>query len=64
MQRARRVLLDHEQLAAAAHSRSGTEACSWSSHVVAEPSLGARQSPRGDNDPPDPTFGALGMAER
>ena len=27
-------------------------------------SLGARQSLRGDSEPPDPTFGPLGMAER
>ena len=27
-------------------------------------SLGARQSPRGDSEPPEPTFGALGSAER
>jgi len=27
-------------------------------------SLGARQSPRGDNEPPEPTFGAFGIAVR
>ncbi len=27
-------------------------------------SLGARQSPRGESEPPEPTFGALGNAER
>lgn len=27
-------------------------------------SLGARQSPRGDSEPPVPTFGAFGMHER
>ena len=34
------------------------------SHAVASPSLGARQSPRGDSEPPEPTFGALGIAVR
>jgi hypothetical protein len=28
------------------------------------PSDGARQSPRGDKDPPAATFGPFGMAER
>ena len=47
-----------------AQSSSGTRSRSSASQVVAEPSLGARQSPRGDSDPPDPTFGAFGIAER
>ena len=34
------------------------------SHAAALESLGARQSPRGDSDPPLPTFGAFGIAER
>ncbi len=37
---------------------------SSSSHTVAAESLGARQSPRGEREPPEPTFGPLGMAER
>ena len=40
---------------------------SWSisaSHTVAAMSEGARQSPRGDSDPPCETFGPLGSAER
>src|SRR3954470_14915787 len=32
------------------------------SQASALPSEGARQSPRGESDPPEPTFGALGMA--
>ena len=35
-----------------------------SSQTVASESLGARQSPRGDSEPPEPTFGAFGTAER
>jgi hypothetical protein len=34
------------------------------SHAAAEESLGARQSPRGDNDPPELTLGPFGKAER
>jgi len=34
------------------------------SHTSASESLGARQSPRGESEPPDPTFGPFGMAER
>src|SRR5581483_6658389 len=34
------------------------------SQTVASLSLGARQSPRGESEPPEPTFGALGMHER
>ena len=37
---------------------------SSASQAVALPSLGARQSPRGDSEPPEPTFGAFGIAER
>ena len=39
-------------------------ASSSSSHTLAEPSDGARQSPRGDSDPPVTTFGPFGRAER
>ena len=35
-----------------------------SSQTVAGESLGARQSLRGDSDPPEPTFGPFGIAER
>lgn len=35
-----------------------------SSQVLACASLGARQSPRGDNDPPELTLGPLGAAVR
>src|SRR3546814_6417685 len=37
---------------------------SSSSHGVATPSEGARQSPRGDKAPPAETLGPLGSAER
>src|SRR5204863_559319 len=40
---------------------SGTLAFNSSSHTVASESLGARQSPLGERDPPEPTFGPLGM---
>jgi hypothetical protein len=43
---------------------SGTFARSSLSQAADEPSLGARQSPRGDSEPPVPTFGAFGIAER
>src|SRR3954470_4291724 len=33
-------------------------------HTVASESLGARQSPRGDSEPPLPTFGPFGTHER
>src|SRR6478672_1269329 len=46
------------------YSLSGTPASSSSSQTFAVASEGARQSPRGDNDPPDEIFGALGKAER
>ncbi len=42
---------------------SGTRSKSLS-HAAAEESLGARQSPRGDSEPPDETFGPFGIAER
>src|SRR5215217_76075 len=42
----------------------GTFRLSSSSHTVASESLGARQSPRGESEPPEPTFGPLGIAER
>ena len=35
-----------------------------SSQIRADMSEGARQSPRGDSDPPADTFGPLGIAER
>ena len=34
------------------------------SQIVALPSEGARQSPRGESEPPEPTFGPLGRALR
>ena len=34
------------------------------SQTAAVTSLGARQSPRGDSEPPEPTFGPSGSAER
>ena len=46
------------------HALSGTPASSSSSHTVAVASEGARQSPRGDSEPPDEIFGPLGRAER
>jgi hypothetical protein len=36
----------------------------FSSHTAASLSLGARQSPRGESDPPEPTLGPLGTQER
>ena len=47
-----------------ASSVAGIRRRSSSSHAVACLSLGARQSERGDSEPPEPTFGALGIAER
>ena len=46
------------------YSLSGTAASSSSSQTLAVASEGARQSPRGDSDPPDEIFGPLGKAER
>jgi hypothetical protein len=43
---------------------AGTLARSSSIQTVAGESLGARQSLRGDNEPPEPTFGPFGIAER
>src|SRR5690606_36098494 len=43
---------------------SGTFASSSSSHTRAVLSEGARQSPRGDSEPPVTTFGPFGRAER
>jgi hypothetical protein len=37
---------------------------SSSNQTVASESLGARQSPRGESEPPEPTFGPFGIAER
>ena len=45
-------------------AQSGTLRRSSSSHTVARASLGARQSPRGESEPPEPTLGAFGIAER
>jgi len=47
-----------------AYSLPGTPASSSSSHTLAFASDGARQSPRGDKEPPDEIFGPLGSAER
>ncbi len=46
------------------YSLSGTPALSSSSQTLAVASEGARQSPRGDNEPPDEIFGPLGKADR
>ena len=43
---------------------SGTLRSSSSSQIRALPSEGARQSPRGDSEPPAATFGPFGIAER
>src|SRR6185503_9990747 len=45
-------------------AESGTFARNSFNHSPASASLGARQSPRGDKDPPEPTFGPFGIAER
>src|SRR5437016_5145673 len=42
----------------------GTFSRSSMSQTVASESLGARQSPRGESDPPEPTLGPFGMAVR
>src|SRR5947208_16565256 len=42
----------------------GTFSLSSLSQTSASESLGARQSPRGESEPPEPTFGPLGIAER
>jgi hypothetical protein len=34
------------------------------SQAATEASLGMRQSPRGESEPPDPTFGASGTQSR
>jgi hypothetical protein len=47
-----------------AYSLSGTPTSSSSSHTLAFASEGARQSPRGDKEPPDEIFGPLGNADR
>jgi hypothetical protein len=47
-----------------AGSVSGTFAASSSSHTAALASEGARQSLRGDSEPPEEIFGPLGSAER
>ena len=43
---------------------SGISRSISSSQVRADMSDGARQSPRGDSDPPCDTFGPFGIAER
>jgi hypothetical protein len=43
---------------------TGTLARNSSSHTVAGESLGARQSLRGESEPPEPTLGPFGIAER
>ena len=43
--------------------RAGTRFRS-ASQTSASESLGARQSPRGESEPPEPTLGALGTQER
>src|SRR5579872_841891 len=42
----------------------GTFLSSSASQALALPSDGARQSPRGDSEPPALTFGPFGMADR
>src|SRR5436305_8093571 len=42
----------------------GTDAFSSASQTSGLPSEGARQSPRGDREPPDEIFGPLGNADR
>ena len=55
----------HDRLPSRAFTQlSGTCRRSSSSQTIAVASLGARQSPRGESDPPDPTFGPFGTAER
>src|SRR5438067_8164589 len=48
----------------AGHSLSGIFRSSSASHTSACESDGARQSPRGDSEPPDEIFGPFGSAER
>src|SRR5205085_3440943 len=54
---------DHTQLRAG-YSLSGMFRSSSSSHTAACESEGARQSPRGDSEPPEEIFGPFGSAER
>src|SRR5215471_2417399 len=51
-------------IASPRHSVSGTFVSSSSSQTLAVASEGARQSPRGDSEPPDEILGPLGRAER
>src|SRR5690242_8911605 len=46
------------------HYEFGTLRSSSASQAVALPSEGARQSPRGDSEPPAVTLGPFGIAER
>ena len=48
----------------ATYHPTGTFFSISASHTAAFPSDGARQSPRGDNDPPAETFGPFGIALR
>src|SRR5487761_685253 len=45
-------------------SPSGTSSSSSASQTAALPSEGARQSPRGDKEPPEEILGPFGRAER
>src|SRR6185369_7077829 len=45
-------------------NQPGTFSRNSFSQTVASASLGARQSPRGESDPPDPTLGPFGIADR
>ena len=53
-----------ERAASQLFSMSGTLRRSSSSQRRAFPSDGARQSPRGESEPPEVTFGPFGDAER
>jgi hypothetical protein len=54
----------NREFAPAGYSLSGTPASSSSSQTLAVASEGARQSPRGDSEPPEEILGPLGNAER
>jgi hypothetical protein len=57
-------LLRFEKAAAQWHHEVGKLCSKSSSHAAALASDGARQSPRGESEPPAETLGPLGIADR
>ena len=58
-----RAMLVARGLSSCARAQSGMRSQSFN-QGAAEASLGARQSPRGESEPPEETFGPFGTAER